>query len=78
VKILFVESAVTVPVTGVVPGPVTVKVVVLMVAGFIACGKVAATSALGHTRVAPIGGVTETGGAGGRHGFAPVLKIVAV
>src|ERR1700693_2291063 len=75
VKILLVVSAVTVPVTGVVPGPVTVKVVVLMVAGFIACGKVAATSALGHTSVAPLGGVTETGGDGGRQGLAPVLKV---
>src|SRR4029077_13641032 len=56
------------------PG-VTVKVVGLMVAGFIACGKMAATTVLGHNPAEPLGGVTEMGGAGGRHGLAPVVKV---
>ena len=54
-----------VPVTGVAPGPVKVKVVALIVVGSIACGKVAATTVLGHIPAEPLGGVTETGGAGG-------------
>ena len=45
-----------IPVT---PG-LTVKVVVLMVAGFIASLKVAVMTAREHTPVAPSGGVTET------------------
>ena len=61
VKIVFVTSGVTVPVT---PGD-TVKVVGLMVAGSIACGKVALTTVLGHIPAEPLGGVTEMGGAGG-------------
>ena len=44
-----------IPVT---PG-LTVKVVVLMVAGFIASLKVAVTSAREHNAVAPLVGVTE-------------------
>src|SRR3984957_14495965 len=71
VKMVLDESWVTVPVT---PG-VTVKGVALMVAGAIACGKVAATTMLGHPPAEPLGGVTETGGAGGWHGFAPVVKV---
>ena len=55
------ESWVTVPVT---PG-VTLKVIAFIVAGSIACGKVAATTMLGHTPAEPSGGVTEIGGAGG-------------
>src|ERR1700680_2108392 len=60
VKIVLDASWVTVPVT---PG-VTVKVVMLMVAGSIACGKMAATTMLGHTPAEPLGGTTEIGGAG--------------
>jgi hypothetical protein len=71
VKIVLVTSEVTVPVT---PG-VTVKVVVLMVAGSIACGKVAATIVLGHIPPEPLGGVTEVGGAGTRHGVARVVNV---
>jgi hypothetical protein len=74
VKILLVPSWVTVPITGVVPGPVKVKVVVLMVAGFIAWGKVTATTALGQIPLEPFGGVTEVGGAGGTQSLAAVVK----
>jgi len=55
VKIVLVVSCVTIPTT---PGA-TVKVVALMVAGFIALLKVAVITALGQT-VAPLTGVTET------------------
>ena len=41
-------------------GPVKVKVVVLIVEGFIASLKVAATTELGQMPVEPFGGVTET------------------
>lgn len=75
VKILLVPSWVTVPDTGVVPGPVKVKVAVLMVAGFIAWGKVAATTVLGQIPLEPSGGVTEVGGAGGTQSLAPVVKV---
>src|SRR6202790_4465973 len=73
VNMVLDASGVTVPIT---PG-VTVKVVALIVAGSIACGKVAATTMLGHTPAEPLGGVTEIGGGGGLHGFAPVEKIHA-
>jgi hypothetical protein len=62
---------VTTPVTGVVPGPVKVKVVVLIVAGFIASLKVAVTAVLGQT---PFAGVTEIT-VGGAHGSAAVVKV---
>jgi len=71
VKIVLLASGVMVPVT---PG-VTVKVVMLIVEGSIACGKVTATRVLGHTPTEPLGGVSEMGGAGGRHGLAPVVKV---
>jgi hypothetical protein len=62
VKVAVVPAAayVTVPATGVVPGPVNVKVVPLIVAGFIATLKVAVTSVLGHTPLAGLRGVAET------------------
>jgi hypothetical protein len=60
-----------IPVT---PG-VTVKVVVLIVAGFIASLKVAVMTAREHTPVAPLAGVTETTVGGGLHPFAAVLKL---
>ena len=60
-----------VPVT---PG-VTVKVVLLMVAGFIASLKVAVTDASEHTPVAPLTGVTETTTGGGLHGLGAVVKL---
>jgi hypothetical protein len=59
VKIVLDVSWVTVPVT---PG-VTVKVVMLMLAGSMACGKMAATTMLGQTPAEPLGGITEIGGA---------------
>src|ERR1700687_1582653 len=71
VKIVLDASWVTVPVT---PG-VTVKVVMLMVAGSIACGKMAATTMLGQTPAEPLGGITERGGGGAWHGWAPVVKV---
>ena len=55
VKIVLVVSWVMVPTT---PGA-TVKVVALMVEGFIALLKVAVTTALGHMLAAPLGGATE-------------------
>jgi len=57
-----------------VPGPVKVKVVVLIVAGFIASLKVAVTTVLGQTPAAPLGGVTEIT-VGGAHGLLPVVKV---
>ena len=61
VKIVLLTSGVMVPVM---PG-VTVKVVMLIVEGSIACGKVTATKVLGHSPTEPLGGVSEMGGAGG-------------
>jgi hypothetical protein len=43
----------------VVPGPIKVKVVALIVAGFIASLKVAVTTVLGQTPTIAFGGVTE-------------------
>jgi hypothetical protein len=51
-----------------------VKVVVLIVAGFIASLKVAVTAVLGHTPAVRFGGVTEIT-VGGTHGLAPVVKL---
>ena len=48
-----------VPATGVAPGPVTVKVAALIVAGFIASLNVAETGVLTGTAVAPPGGTVE-------------------
>lgn len=56
------------------PGPVTVKVVVLMVAGFMASLKVAVTTVLGQMPGAPLGGVTEIT-VGRAHGARLVLKV---
>ena len=70
-KVLFVTSPVTVPVT---PGA-TVKVVVLMVVGSMACGKVAAITVLGQTPADALGGVTEIGDAAGTHITALVVKV---
>ena len=70
-KIVLLTSGVMVPVT---PG-VTVKVVLLMVAVFIASLKVAVTAAREHTPVAPLAGVTETTTGGGLHGLGPVVKL---
>jgi hypothetical protein len=55
VKIVLVVSCVMVPIT---PGA-TVKVVAVMVEGFIALLKVAVTTALGQMPPAPLRGVTE-------------------
>ena len=71
VKIVSVTSWVMVPVT---PG-VTVKVVALIVAGFIASLKVAVRTAREHTPVAPLRGLTETTAGGELHPFAAVLKL---
>ena len=49
----------TTPATGVVPGPIKVKVVLLMVVGFIASLKVAVGTELGQTPIVPTGGVSE-------------------
>jgi hypothetical protein len=57
-----------------VPGPVNVKVVVLIVAGFIASLKVAVTAVLGHIPKARLGGVTEIT-VGGPHGSLAVVKV---
>ena len=71
----MVPSWVTVPLTDVVPGPLKVKVVVLIVAGSMACGKTAATTVLGQIPLETFGGVTEVGGAGGRQSVAAVVKV---
>ena len=60
VKIVLLTPGVMVPVT---PG-VTVKVVMLIVEGSIACGKVTAITVLEHTPTEPLGGVSDRGGAG--------------
>lgn len=60
-----------VPVT---PG-VTIKVVVLMDAVFIASLKVAVITAREHTPVTPLTGVTETTLGGGLHPLDAVLKL---
>ena len=50
----------TAPATGVAPGPVTVKVVPLMVAAFMASLNVPETSVLTGTTVALLAGIVET------------------
>jgi hypothetical protein len=60
-------------VLGGVPGSVKVKVVVLIVEGFIASLKVAVTTVLGHTPTARTG-VTELT-VGGAHGSPEVVKL---
>ena len=71
VKIVFVTSWVTVPVT---PG-VTVKVAVLIDEAFIASLKVAVMTALEHTPAEPLAGVSEITVGGGLHPLAAVLKL---
>src|ERR1700676_2902375 len=71
VKMVLLASWVKVPVT---PG-VTVKVEAVMVATFMASLKVAVTTALEHTPVAALGGVTETTVGGGLHPLAAVVKV---
>jgi hypothetical protein len=60
-----------------VPGPVNVKVVVLIVAGFIATLKAAVTAVLGQTPTAPARGVTEitVGGVVPVHAATEVVKV---
>jgi hypothetical protein len=61
-----------------VPGPISVKVVLSMVKGFIASLKVAVTMVLGQISDAPTGGATEiTVGPGGGavHGATAVVKV---
>jgi hypothetical protein len=65
---------VTTPATGVVPGPVKVKVVSVIVAGFIATLKVAVTGALGHTPVAAARGATGLTIGVANSGLAPELQ----
>ena len=50
----------TVPATGVAPGPVTVKVPPLMVAAFMTSLNVAETRVFAGTAVAPLAGTVET------------------
>ena len=59
IAVLLVASYVTCPATGAEAGPVSVKVVALMVDGFIALLNVAVTAALAHVPVAPLAGITE-------------------
>jgi hypothetical protein len=60
-----------------VPGPVNVKVVALIVAGFMATLKVAVTIVLGQTPTAPARGVTEitVGGVAVVHAARAVVKV---
>jgi hypothetical protein len=69
VNVAVVPANATVPVTGVTPGPVKVKVAALIVAGFIASLNVADTRVFRGTPVPPIVGTVEmTVG-------APVVKL---
>jgi hypothetical protein len=65
VNVAVVPANVTVPATGVVPGPVKVNVAALIVAGFIAWLNVAETVVLTATPIAPFAGTVETTVAGG-------------
>jgi hypothetical protein len=65
---------VTVPVTGVEEGPVSVKVVLLIVEEFMARAKVAVTIELEQTPPALMAGVWETTVGGVRPGLAPGLQ----
>ena len=75
-KVAVDSAYVTTPVTGVVPGPVNVKVVagLMIVAGFIASLKVAVTAVLGHIPAARLSGVTEIT-VGGAHASLAVVKV---
>jgi hypothetical protein len=60
VNVAVLPVYVTVPATGVAPGPVTVKVVPLIVAGFMASLNVAEIVVLTATAGAPFAGIVET------------------
>jgi hypothetical protein len=70
VNVAVVPAKVTVPATGVAPGPVTVNVAALIVAGFMALLKVAEIVVLTPTPVAPLTGTVET-----TVGAAAVVKV---
>ena len=65
----------TVPATAVPPGPASVKVVAAIVAGFIASLKVALTTWLMGTPVAPLAGIVETTVGGVVSGAVAVVKV---
>jgi len=71
VNVAVVPANVTVPITGMAPGPVKVNVAALIVAGFMASLNVAETTVLTGTPVAPIVGTVETTVG------APVVKLHA-
>jgi hypothetical protein len=71
VNVAVVPANVTVPITGMAPGPVKVNVAALIVAGFMASLNVAETTVLPGTPVAPIVGTVETTVG------APVVKLHA-
>jgi hypothetical protein len=60
VKVAVVPAEVTVPATGVAPGPVKVNVAALIVAGFIPSLNVAEIEVLTATAVDPLTGTVET------------------
>jgi hypothetical protein len=65
---------VTTPATGTAPGPVKVKVVALIVAGFMATPKVAVTVVFGQTPAAPLRGTEGFTVAGTKLGLVPGLQ----
>src|SRR4029077_17127046 len=65
VNVAVVPASLTVPDTGVAPGPDKVNVAALIVAGFIASLNVAEIAVLIDTAVAPLIGIVETTVAGG-------------
>ena len=70
------ESYPTVPVTDAAAGPVKVKVVALMVVGFIAPLKPATATVLGQIPLLPLGGAEEiTVGGPVWHTVLPVVKL---
>jgi len=75
VKVAVAPTKATVPATGVVPGPVKVKVVPLIVAGSIAVLNVAETFWLMGTFVAPLTGIVAMTVGGAVLGAAPVVKL---
>jgi hypothetical protein len=62
------------PATGAEAGPVSVKVVALMVDGFMALLKVAVTAALAQAPLAPLGGATEITAGAVTPGLLPLLS----
>src|SRR5579863_1976583 len=73
--VLLPAEYVTVPATSVAPGPVTVKVVLLIVAGFIAALNIADTFWLMGTVIAPFAGFVEMIVGALVFVVAPVLKV---